>query len=240
MHLHQFFSHCFFYAREGRRIRGTACSLEHCFHLVPCEVFKFFSFFVDETLVFDHLLRSCWVTFFNAFWRFFFFSVLSIILRNNSPYDLMKKKNIKDTMEALLSYSGQLMWYMIFYFGGFLLSCDISEELKKISVIERKITTHSPLPLLTSTTAPPPSPLPFRAFCNRYRQYNKKCMSEIWISCRKTFSTDGSTPTGLSFSTDTLYSFRRTSLTLKMCNIVKRSHYCLLLLWFEHVIPWTP
>ncbi|XP_058940240.2 transducin beta-like protein 3 isoform X1 [Pocillopora verrucosa] len=32
-------------------------------------------------------------------------SVLSIILRNNSPYDLMKKKNIKDTMEALLSYS---------------------------------------------------------------------------------------------------------------------------------------
>lgn len=88
---------------------------------------------------------------------FFFFSVLSIILRNNSPYDLMKKKNIKDTMEALLSYSGQLMRCLIFYFGGFLLSCDISEELKKISVIERKITTHSPLPLLTSTTAPPPS-----------------------------------------------------------------------------------
>ena len=60
-----------------------------------------------------------------------FFSVLSIILRNNSPYDLMKKKNIKDTMEALLSYSGQLMRCLIFYFGGFLLSCDISEELKK-------------------------------------------------------------------------------------------------------------
>ena len=97
----------FFYAREGRRIRGTACSLEHCFHLVPCEVFRLSSFFVDETLVFDHLLHSCRVTFYNAFWRFFF-SVLSIILRNNSPYDLMKKKNIKDTMEALLSYSGQL------------------------------------------------------------------------------------------------------------------------------------
>ncbi|PFX26688.1 Transducin beta-like protein 3 [Stylophora pistillata] len=32
-------------------------------------------------------------------------AVLSIILRTNSPYDLMKKKNIKDTMEALLSYS---------------------------------------------------------------------------------------------------------------------------------------
>ena len=156
MHLHQFFSHCFFYAREGRRIRGTPCSLEHCFHLVPCEVFNLFSFFVDETLVFDYLLRSCRVTFYNAFWRFFF-SVLSIILRNNSPYNLMKKKNIKDTMEALLSYSGQLMRCLIFYFGGFLLSCDISEELKKISVIERKITTHSPLPLLTSSTAPPPS-----------------------------------------------------------------------------------
>ena len=156
MHLHQFFSHCFFYAREGRRIRGTPCSLEHCFHLVPCEVFNLFSFFVDETLVFDYLLRSCRVTFYNAFWRFFF-SVLSIILRNNSPYNLMKKKNIKDTMEALLSYSGQLMRCMIFYFGGFLLSCDISEELRGISVIERKITTPSPLPLLTSTTAPPPS-----------------------------------------------------------------------------------
>lgn len=90
-------------------MRGTACSLEHCFHLVPCEVFRLSSFFVDETLVFDHLLRSCRVTFYNAFWRFIFFSVLSIILRNNSPYDLMKKKNIKDTMEALLSYSGQLM-----------------------------------------------------------------------------------------------------------------------------------
>ena len=107
--------------------------------------------------MFDHLLHSCRVTFYNAFWRFIFFSVLSIILRNNSPYNLMKKKNIKDTMEALLSYSGQLMRCLIFYFGGFLLSCDISEELKKISVIERKITTHSPLPLLTSTTAPPPS-----------------------------------------------------------------------------------
>ena len=104
------------FLREGRRIRGTACSLEHCFHLVPCEVFKFFSFFVDETLVFDHLLHSCRVTFYNAFWRFIFFSVLSIILRNNSPYDLMKKKNIKDTMEALLSYSGQLMWCLIFLF----------------------------------------------------------------------------------------------------------------------------
>lgn len=156
MHLHQFFSHCFFYAREGRRIRGTPCSLEHCFHLVPCEVFNLFSFFVDETLVFDYLLRSCRVTFYNAFWRFFF-SVLSIILRNNSPYNLMKKKNIKDTMEALLSYSGQLMWYLIFDFRSFLLSHDISEELRRISVIKRKITTHSPLPLLTSTTAPPPS-----------------------------------------------------------------------------------
>ena len=124
---------------------------------MPCEVFNLFSFFVDETLVFDHLLHSCRVTFYNAFWRFIFFSVLSIILRNNSPYNLMKKKNIKDTMEALLSYSGQLMRCLIFYFGGFLLSCDISEELKKISVIERKITTPSPLPLLTSTTAPPPS-----------------------------------------------------------------------------------
>ena len=62
-------------------------------------------------------------------------------------------------MEALLSYSGQLMRCLIFYFGGFLLSCDIPEELKKISVIERKITTHSRLPLPTSTTAPPPSPL---------------------------------------------------------------------------------
>ena len=61
----------FFYAREGRRIRGTACSLEHCFHLVPCEVFRLSSFFVDETLVFDHLLHSCRVTFYNAF---FFFS----------------------------------------------------------------------------------------------------------------------------------------------------------------------
>ena len=73
VHLHQFFSHFFFfYAREGRRIRGTACSLEHCFHLVPCEVFRLSSFFVDETLVFDHLLHSCRVTFYNAFWRFFF------------------------------------------------------------------------------------------------------------------------------------------------------------------------
>ena len=88
----------------------------------------------------------------------FFFSVLSIILRNNSPYDLMKKKNIKDTMEALLSYSGQLMWYLNFDFRSFLLSHDISEELRRISVIERKITTPSPLPLLTSTTAPPPPP----------------------------------------------------------------------------------
>ena len=87
----------------------------------------------------------------------FFFSVLSIILRNNSPYDLMKKKNIKDTMEALLSYSGQLMWCLIFCLRKFLLSCDISEELRGISVIKRKITTHSPLPLLTSTTAPPSS-----------------------------------------------------------------------------------
>ena len=105
-----FLSFFFFYAREGRRIRGTPCSLEHCFHLVPCGVFNLFSFFVDETLVFDHLLHSCRVTFYNAFWRFFFFfSVLSIILRNNSPYNLMKKKNIKDTMEALLSYSGQSM-----------------------------------------------------------------------------------------------------------------------------------
>ena len=73
VHLHQFFSHFFFfYACEGRRIRGTACSLEHCFHLVPCEVFNLFSFFVDETLVFDHLLHSCRDTFYNAFWRFFF------------------------------------------------------------------------------------------------------------------------------------------------------------------------
>lgn len=87
----------------------------------------------------------------------FFFSVLSIILRNNSPYDLMKKKNIKDTMEALLSYSGQLMRYLVFDFRSFLLSCNISEELRGISVIERKITTPSPLPLLTSTTAPPSS-----------------------------------------------------------------------------------
>ena len=157
VHLHQFFSHWFFYARKGRRIRGTACSLEHCFHLMPCEVFRLSSFFVDETLVFDHLLHSCRVTFYNAFWRFFF-SVLSIILRNNSPYNLMKKKNIKDTMEALLSYSGQLMWYLIFDFRSFLLSCDISEELREIVVIERKITTPSPLPLLISTTAPPPPP----------------------------------------------------------------------------------
>ena len=107
--------------------------------------------------MFDHLLHSCRVTFYNAFWRFIFFSVLSIILRNNSPYNLMKKKNIKDTMEALLSYSGQLMRCLIFYFGNFLLS-HISEELRRISVIKRKITSPSPLPLLTSTTAPPPPP----------------------------------------------------------------------------------
>jgi len=37
----------------------------------------------------------------------FFFSVLSIILKNNSPYELANRKNMKDILEALLPYSGQ-------------------------------------------------------------------------------------------------------------------------------------
>ena len=37
-----------------------------------------------------------------------FLSVLSIILRSKSPYDLMDRPNIKDTIEALIPYSGML------------------------------------------------------------------------------------------------------------------------------------
>ena len=34
-------------------------------------------------------------------------TVLSIILRKKSPYDLMKHPNIKETIEALMPYTGE-------------------------------------------------------------------------------------------------------------------------------------
>lgn len=34
-------------------------------------------------------------------------TVLSIILQRKSPYDLMKRPNIKETIEALMPYTGE-------------------------------------------------------------------------------------------------------------------------------------
>lgn len=44
---------------------------------------------------------------------FFLFSVLSIILKNNSPYELANRKNMKDVLEALVPYSGQSVSCMV-------------------------------------------------------------------------------------------------------------------------------
>ena len=41
------------------------------------------------------------------YFAFFHFTVLSIILKNNSPYELANRKNMKDILEGLLPYSGQ-------------------------------------------------------------------------------------------------------------------------------------
>ena len=116
VHLHQFFSHCFFYAREGRRMSGTACSLEHCFYLVPCEVFKFFSFFLDETLVFDHLLHSCRVTFYNAFWRFnVFFSAFYYLKEQFSlRSDEEEKHQRRNGSPSFLQWSVNVMSDFLF------------------------------------------------------------------------------------------------------------------------------
>ena len=95
---------------------GTACSLEHCFYLVPCEVFKFFSFFLDETLVFDHLLHSCRVTFYNAFWRFnVFFSAFYYLKEQFSlRSDEEEKHQRRNGSPSFLQWSVNVMSDFLF------------------------------------------------------------------------------------------------------------------------------
>ena len=45
----------------------------------------------------------------------FRFTVLSIILKNNSPYELVNRKNMKDILEGLLPYSGKSELHVVWF-----------------------------------------------------------------------------------------------------------------------------